>query len=604
MTAQIKEERISMAPASQIRRAAASLQRHATVAAVGLVALLFVLPFVAPVHRFPLTGFDSEWIAAVVLALALIAAGLAQRAPLAVNGSMPTIAAILLAVAAVHYLSGLLQYTYAFSALFIFLCAFCAAYLVGRWLLAADLRVRALQGLSIGLLAGGLLSVAVQCLQVFDLQVLPDWAMFSVVDKMSHRRPFANLGQSNQLATYLVFATVASLYLSRRESRKRLLMAAAATLFCGLALTGSRMGSLFGLLVLALLFSRSAISPRTPGDRIQWSAVLVGGYGAGLFLTKLFLVDESGAMATAIERYGEGSLGQRISMWSDALRIIGAHPWLGVGVGEYGGAQYLAAQPHPQLLATNNPHNILLHLAAEFGVPAAVCVFLLVVRWCSLRARVWRTDPHVTTAFILILFVLLHSLLEYPLWHLYFLVAVGLLAGLAEPASPGSAGMRLRAAFVLAPIGVAMLCAAAVMKVDYAAIAAVYDRYLSEVYSGHADAHEPETVAGVIGLISATYFEPQVERLYVELVPAQAQQGDESLRLVGRVLTRLADLRVAVRYIQLLLQAGRIDEALPHVARLKVFAGSSYPVLRAELEASIAGNGPILDPVRRALAEP
>jgi hypothetical protein len=208
----------------------------------------------------------------------------------------------------------------------------------------------------------------------------------------------------------------------------------------------------------------------------------------------------------------------------------------------------------------------------------------------------------VTVSLALIGFLLAHSLLEYPLWYLYFIVPVGLLAALAEPASESVSAQQPRARFLLAPIAVAMLLASAIMRADYEGIVPIWERYLQEVYEGRSPG--PESIAGVMGTMGSTYFRPQMERLYVELLPANAQQGDENLALVERVQTRLADLRVIVRHILLLLQAERIDETAVHVARLKLFAGTSYPILRAEIDESIAKNGPELDPFRRMLREP
>jgi hypothetical protein len=140
------------------------------------------------------------------------------------------------------------------------------------------------------------------------------------------------------------------------------------------------------------------------------------------------------------------------------------------------------------------------------------------------------------------------------------------------------------------------------MKADYNAVATTWDGYLHERFDGRS--HGPETIAGVLGLMDLTYFKPQMDRLYVELLPVQAQQGDENLALSARVLTRLGDVLVIMRHIQLLLQAGKIEETYPHIARLKVFAGSTYPGVRERMEESIAQNGAVLDPVRRALAAP
>jgi O-antigen ligase len=576
-----------------------SLQRQAVAAVLVLVGLLFSLPFVTTAHRYPLTTFDSDWLAGGILALAMIAAAVANRARVLLHWPLPAIVLVLFAAATVHYLLGMLQYTYALSSLFIYLCALFGAYLLGRWLVAGELRSRALRAMSVGLLVGGLLSVAVQILQVLDVRTLPTWLVFPIVDRVSSRRPFANLAQPNQLATYLIWATIAAMYLARRGMLQGVLLAAAATLSCGVALTGSRMGSLFVLLALALALTRNAISPETLRERVRVSIALIAGYGAGLVITRIFLADAGGVMATAIERYAEGSFGQRASMWSDALRIALAHPWLGVGVGEYGGAHYLFARLDPSLLATNNAHNIFLHLAAEFGLPVATIVLVVLGWWCWERALACRTNAELTAAFVLVLFVLAHSLLEYPLWHLYFLVATAFLAGVAEPDNVSAAQARIRAPVVFAPIGIVALCAVSVMKVDFDSVAPLWDDFLHEQVDGRP--HAPETVAGIIATMGATYFRPQMERLYVELLPVQAQQGDDNLALSARVLKQRADVPVIVRHIQLLLQAGRTEETLPHIERLKVFA-ADYQRERAEIEESISHIGSELDPVRRVLA--
>ena len=130
----------------------------------------------------------------------------------------------------------------------------------------------------------------------------------------------------------------------------------------------------------------------------------------------------------------------------------------------------------------------------------------------------------------------------------------------------------------------------------------MWDSYLSERFA--ARPHGPETIAGVLALKDMTYFKPQIDRLYVDLRPVSAMQGDEEIEVSERVLSRLADVELIERHIELLLQAGRIAEAYPHIERLKIFAGGDYPLVRARIEEAIASNGTVLDPVRRALAAP
>jgi hypothetical protein len=195
-----------------------------------------------------------------------------------------------------------------------------------------------------------------------------------------------------------------------------------------------------------------------------------------------------------------------------------------------------------------------------------------------------------------------HSLLEYPLWHLYVLVPVALLAGLGEPDAVSPSMRPLRARLVFAPIAVASLCTVAVMKADFESVAATWDAYLRERMAGTG--HGPQVTGEVLISLGATYFVPQMERAYIELLPVQALQGDENIELSWRVLTRLPGEALITRHILLLLQAGRIEESYLHIARLKVFAGVRYPEFREAIEDAIAQNEAALDPVRQRLREP
>jgi len=593
----------STSSVNSIALAISSVQRAAFSGVLLLVAILFSLPFLITAHRYPLTTFDSDWISASALALALLAAATAKQVRIELRWPLPALTLVLLVVAAVQYLLGMLHYSFTLSSLFMYLCTLLCAYVLGRWLVASDLRQHAIRSICIALMAAGLLSVVVQVLQVFDVRALPTWLMFPLTDKLSSRRPFGNLAQPNQLATYLVWATLATMVLMRRGTAHITVQTICAILFAGIALTGSRMGSLFAMLLVALALVPNELSADSARGRIKSAAFLLVGYGLGLALARMFLVDPSGTMATALERYGEGSFGQRVLMWSDALQIALSHPWLGVGVGEYGDAQYQLAQPGRDLVATNNPHNLFLHIGAEFGIPVGLLVLGVVGWWCWTHSRTNGSRADLRAIFLMIGFVLVHSLLEYPLWHLYFLVATGLLVALVEPdTAPASAALKIQSRFVFASIGVAALCATTVMKVDYDAIAGIWDEFLRERASGLG--HTPELVASVMITRDSTYFRPQMERVYLELFPVQAQVGDENIELSARVLSRLADVNVIVRHIELLLQAARLDETAPHIARLKVFAGADYPRYREEIEQSVAENGAILDPVRRQLAEP
>ncbi len=79
----------------------------------------------------------------------------------------------------------------------------------------------------------------------------------------------------------------------------------------------------------------------------------------------------------------------------------------------------------------DNAHNLPLQLAVELGIPVALLV-CAGFTWWALRQRPWReADPTRQLAWSVLAAILLHSLLEYPLWYgpfqMAFWICIGLL---------------------------------------------------------------------------------------------------------------------------------------------------------------------------------
>ena len=68
----------------------------------------------------------------------------------------------------------------------------------------------------------------------------------------------------------------------------------------------------------------------------------------------------------------------RFAIWSNTLALIRAHPWSGVGFGEFNFAWTLTPFPDRPVAFFDHTHNLALHLAVELGIPLT-----LVVRRCS-----------------------------------------------------------------------------------------------------------------------------------------------------------------------------------------------------------------------------
>jgi len=131
----------------------------------------------------------------------------------------------------------------------------------------------------------------------------------------------------------------------------------------------------------------------------------------------------------------------RFAIWSNAIELIKMQPWLGTGFGQFNVAWTLTPFPHRPTEFFDHPHNLVLHLMAELGVPLGLLVTLLLcwALWQAFAAsRLGDASLQGMTraAFMMVVTIAAHSQLEYPLWYAYFLLPAALVFGLALGATP------------------------------------------------------------------------------------------------------------------------------------------------------------------------
>ena len=255
-------------------------------------------------------------------------------------------------------------------------------------------------------------------------------------------RAAGNLRQPNHLSSLAIWALIGLVWLA--ESRRLPRAAALALMLLMVAVvmaTGSRTGLLgLGLLALWGLLDRR-LGPSMRGTLVLlplfWWAVWKANQGWTA------AQQAAGAVAGAVRPLAEGDISSaRFSIWSDTLALIRAQPWGGVGVGEFNFAWSLTPFPDRSFLFFDHAHNLPLHLLAELGLPlgglviAGLCLGL----WRAFRAAGQAEDAAealaLRCAFMLLLLIGVHSLLEYPLWYAYFLLPTALALGLCL-AGPG-----------------------------------------------------------------------------------------------------------------------------------------------------------------------
>jgi O-antigen ligase len=338
----------------------------------------------------------------------------------------------------------------------------------------------AFSALAWGLLLTGLLSTVLALIQYF-LPTWPDGVWLAA--NATPGRSAGNLRQPNHLSSLLLWSIVALVGLAEvRAWSERRVAALMACLVVGVALTASRTGGL-GLLLLAAWGALDKGLRPAQRRALLAAPVLFAlcWWGLGEWAQwqhKAYIGDD--------QLHKSDLSSSRFGIWANAWSLVRAHPWTGVGWGEFNFAWSLTPFPGRPVAFFDHTHNIVLQLAVELGLPLAALVLGLLGwgLWLGFaRARAAQGVAGVLqrAAWLMVLMMVLHSQLEYPLWYAYFLLptafAWGLCLGeapLPDEVPPLRPTAAPRAFTPLAIAGFALALGGFLAVRDYQRVVAVY----------------------------------------------------------------------------------------------------------------------------------
>ena len=453
-------------------------------------------------------------------------------------------------------------------------------------------------------LAAALISSVMGLLQyVGAVEFLSGWVSPSALGVA-----FANLRQRNQFASLTSMGLVALLWWvtchapphtrSQRSSSTPTLPAlpleaaprlhrigtlgAALLLGVGNAASSSRTG----LMQLALIAALTLIwgQLRHPAvRRTLLATVLIYGL-ASVALPWLAGLDPLASGAWARLRDGDAACASRLTLWGNVLHLIAQKPWLGWGWGELDYAHFITLYPGERFCdILDNAHNLPLHLAVELGVPAAVLLCGAAL-WAGWRAKPWReADPLRQLAWTVVAVILLHSLLEYPLWYGPFQVALGLSVGFlwhtrASAASQGgktdfhtvaltSLGSNLKPFSLLAVVSIALVASFFIALGAYA----TWDYHrISQIYLTPAKrlaAYRENTLSKIQGSV---LFKQQVRFAELTTTPLTLANAAHIHSLALALLHFSPEPRVIEKLIDSAELLGQPDEAEFYRVRYRV----------------------------------
>jgi O-antigen ligase len=418
-----------------------------------------------------------------------------------------------------------------------------------------------------GILAAGLVSAVLGLLQYYGLaEPLVPWTTSPALGQA-----YGNLRQRNQFATLISLSWCAALWLHAMSDSPRMrrgLLAAGFVLLIAAAASTSRTGLLQLLSILGVasfIASRerrnvpqaSAARFRLPAPR--WLLAAIPLYFAVAWVLPRLAGSGGAGVETMLERLKTGAPDDhsRLLLWRNVLALISEHPWTGWGWGELAFAHYSTPYSGGRFIEIlDNAHNLPLHLAVELGIPAAVLIcggFL----WLVFSGRPWQErDPARLMGWGMLWAIVLHSLLEYPLWYGPFQLVFGLCLGLLWPGRTAPRATRaapVAAALLLGIVGYAGW--------DYVRISQIYlprDERIA--------AYEDDTLAKIRG---SRLFANQVQFAELTLTTVTRANAGEMHEMAQRLLHFSPEPRVVVKLIESAELLGHAQEATQEAERFR-----------------------------------
>ena len=360
---------------------------------------------------------------------------------------------------------------------------------------------RAFHACCIALTVAGVASSVIGLIQVFAPN-LPDGDWIAVAAFPG--RATGNLRQPNHLSSLLLWSIVGVLWLGERRTIWREVAGVLAFVFVWVVMLSASRTGLIGIATLAawglldrrlsrttrlLLLSTPLMFALAWGGTALWSHATHSAFGAEARF-------QGSGIYVSYSRYG---------VWANAMSMIAMHPWLGVGFGEFNFAWTLTPFPGRPVAFFDHAHNIGLQFAVELGLPLALAILGLMgyALWWAMRQAIGAGRPTGAVrstlrptsgagtppvepggvmqraAFVMVLMVGMHSLLEYPLWYAYFLLPAAFWFGLCleradapQAALAEPAGGDVTRPFVLASM--ALVLGGSLALYDYMRVVVIF----------------------------------------------------------------------------------------------------------------------------------
>ena len=511
-----------------------------------LAALLLSFAWLSPFHTYPWVTFSSE-LATFAAALTLFTLFLNR------NIQIPKLQLYILPVSFIPLLqwSGGLVSDFSVALL-------STAYLFGFWVMVAMGYNLSLQSSAREQLMKQVCWLLLIIASVTSLIAMVQWLGFESsvygIMQLKGNRPYANFGQPNNLATFLIIGLMGALFLyEKHKASLWLLIPASLSILFAICLTQSRTSLLVCIFIcIYWVIKQYKNKPRLNFIKLfGWAATyfLIAGYLLPIIAQVMTTSVGEAVTHTASLAQRAGSGHERLGMWMQIIHAIGERPWFGYGWNQTSVAVVESIHFNTVQVWFNSAHNIVLDLLVWNGLPLGfliIAYFAIWLFWLSKNAK----DTISIVAILMVSAILMHAMLEFPQRYAYFLLPMGFLLGLIQAQTPNLNGVSLHRNIIRCVWLVSLIVLLLIWR----------DYKLFQENSKLVFKQKPvsEEILGSSKILILTQFQQRLD--WIALKP-QTLMSDSDLSVIGEMVKNKATPYNLKKYAQLLVYNHKLDEA-------------------------------------------
>ncbi|MDM1018980.1 Wzy polymerase domain-containing protein [Acinetobacter sp. VNK23] len=511
-----------------------------------LASLLLSFAWLSPFHTYPWVTFSSE-LATFGAVLALFSLFLNQ------NVQIPKLQLYILPVTFIPLLQWSCGLVSDFS-----VALLSSVYLLGFWFMVVIGYNLSLQPNAREQLMQRACWLLIIIASVTSLMAIVQWLglesrVYGIM-QLKGNRPYANFGQPNNMATFLVMGLMGTLYLYEKHKASVWLFGCTSLIILfAIALSQSRTSWVVCLFIFIYwVYKQFRQTPRLNILKLSlWCCtfLVIVAWGVPVFT---HLIESSTGTAvieadSIVERASSGYL--RFEIWTQMLLALKEQPWFGYGWNQTSVAQMTVFHLHPNHEWVTSGHNVLLDILAWNGIPLGFLIITYMavwLLWLNKNAK----DITSIVAMLMVSAILIHAMLEFPQRYAYFLLPMGFLLGLIQAQTPNLKAITLHKN-VIRSCWVLSLILLFIIWRDYK----VFQENSQLLFKGQQPTAE---IMGSSRILLLTQFQQRL--VWIALKPT-VSMSDQDLMQWGDMVKNKATPYNLKKYAQLLVYNQKMAEA-------------------------------------------